>query len=192
MLEAGDLSGDFTAISSDCWRVEYLFERWVWQQYDHMVQTNTWKLPAPAMPEFIRSRARTEAWRWPRRQRALVLSRSARWARCTRMAEAARKVALRARPQWRYELPELRPIREGSHHVAVFAGHDGITKACEELEIPITGGKRQLLQRNSGRGDLSDAGAWSRRHSRRCPLKRRRSLCSGWTQDCPAAQRRLR
>ena len=41
---------------------------------------------------------------------------------------------------------------------------DGITKACEELETPITGGQRQLLQRNPGRGHLSDTGHRDRRH----------------------------
>ena len=55
-------------------------KRWVWQQYDHMVQTNTVEAPGAGDAGVIRikgSQSRTgHGARW---QRTLVLSRSASW-----------------------------------------------------------------------------------------------------------------
>jgi hypothetical protein len=52
----------------------------------------------------------------------------------------------------RNQLPELRQSGEAAHHVAVFANIDGITKACEELEIPITGGNVSFYNETLGEG----------------------------------------
>jgi len=58
------------------------------------------------------------------------------------VAEAARKVACSGRDsRGRNQLPEFRQSREAAHYVAVLANHPmALPKACEELEIPITGG----------------------------------------------------
>ena len=104
---------------------------------------------------------------WPRarpgdgagREWAVVLSGPASWARCIAVAEAARKVActgatpVAATNCLNFGNPEKPEI------MAQFsAAIDGIAEACKALGTPITGRECFALQRDPGRGDLSDAG----------------------------------
>ena len=101
-------------------------KRWVWQQYDHMVQTNTVEGPGAGDAGVIRIKIRTPAqvagaaWRHgSRRQRTLVLSRSAarRDARCR--GSRAQRGLFRRDPRGCHQLPELRQSRKAAHHVAI-------------------------------------------------------------------------
>ncbi len=128
-------------------------KRWVWQQYDHMVQTNTVEAPGAGDAGVIRIKG-TE------RGLAMALDGNGRWCfldprlgAMHAVAEAARKVAcsgatpVGATNCLNFGNPE-KPHIMWQFSQAV----DGITKACEELEIPITGGNVSFYNETLGEG----------------------------------------
>jgi phosphoribosylformylglycinamidine synthase len=116
-------------------------KRWVWQQYDHMVQTNTVEAPGAGDAGVIRIKG-------SQRGLAMALDGNGRWCYLDprlgamhAVAEAARKVACSgATPVGATNCLNF-GNPEKPHIMWQFSQTiDGITKACEELEVPITGG----------------------------------------------------
>jgi phosphoribosylformylglycinamidine synthase II len=128
-------------------------KRWVWQQYDHMVQTNTVAAPGADDAGVIRIKG-------SQRGLAMALDGNGRWCYLDprlgamhAVAEAARKVAcsgatpVGATNCLNFCNPEKPPIMWQFSQTI-----DGITKACEELEIPITGGNVSFYNETLGEG----------------------------------------
>ena len=121
-------------------------KRWVWQQYDHMVQTNTVQAPGAGDAGVIRIKDTNREG--PQRGLAMALDGNGRWCYLDprlgamhAVAEAARKVACSGA----IPVGATNCLNFGNpqkpHIMWQFSQTiDGITKACEELEIPITGG----------------------------------------------------
>jgi phosphoribosylformylglycinamidine synthase subunit PurL len=128
-------------------------KRWVWQQYDHMVQTNTVETPGAGDAGVIRIKG-------SQRGLAMALDGSGRWCYLDprlgamhAVAEAARKVACAgATPVGATNCLNF-GNPEKAHIMWQFSQTiDGITKACEELEIPITGGNVSFYNETLGEG----------------------------------------
>jgi phosphoribosylformylglycinamidine synthase subunit PurL len=128
-------------------------KRWVWQQYDHMVQTNTVEAPGAGDAGVIRIKGSD-------RGLAMALDGNGRWCYLDprlgamhAVAEAARKVACSgATPVGATNCLNF-GNPEKPHIMWQFSQTiDGITKACEELEIPITGGNVSLYNETLGEG----------------------------------------
>jgi len=128
-------------------------KRWVWQQYDHMVQTNTVEAPGAGDAGVIRIKG-------TQRGLAMSLDGNGRWCYLDpklgaehAVAEAARKVAcsgatpVGATNCLNFGNPEKPHIMWQFSQVI-----DGMTKACEELEIPITGGNVSFYNETVGEG----------------------------------------
>jgi phosphoribosylformylglycinamidine synthase subunit PurL len=128
-------------------------KRWVWQQYDHMVQTNTVEAPGAGNAGVIRIKG-------SQRGLAMALDGNSRWCYLDpqlgamhAVAEAARNVACAgATPAGatnclNFGNPEKPEIMWQFSRVV-----DGITKACEELDIPITGGNVSFYNETLGEG----------------------------------------
>jgi phosphoribosylformylglycinamidine (FGAM) synthase-like enzyme len=128
-------------------------KRWVWQQYDHMVLTNTVEAPGAGDAGIIRIKGSN-------RGLAMALDGNGRWCyldpRLGAMhaaAEAARKVActgatpIGATNCLNFGNPEKPNIMWQFSQVI-----DGITKACEELDTPITGGNVSFYNETLGEG----------------------------------------
>jgi phosphoribosylformylglycinamidine synthase II len=131
---------------------------WVWQQYDHMVQTNTVEAPGAGDAGVIRIKnANPER---PQRGLAMALDGNSRWCYLDprlgamhAVSEAARKVACSgATPVGATNCLNF-GNPEKPHIMWQFSQTiDGITKACEELEIPITGGNVSFYNETLGEG----------------------------------------
>ena len=128
-------------------------KRWVWQQYDHMVQTNTVEAPGAGDAGVIRIKG-------SQRGLAMALDGNGRWCYLDprlgamhAVAEAARKVAcsgaipVGATNCLNFGNPEKPHIMWQFSQTI-----DGITKACEELESPITGGNVSFYNETLGEG----------------------------------------
>ena len=128
-------------------------KRWVWQQYDHMVQTNTVEAPGAGDAGVIRIKGSN-------RGLAMALDGNSRWCYLDprlgamhAVAEAARKVAcagatpIGATNCLNFGNPEKPHIMWQFAQVI-----DGITKACEELDTPITGGNVSFYNETLGEG----------------------------------------
>src|SRR6202789_3821897 len=128
-------------------------KRWVWQQYDHMVQTNTVESPGAGDAGVIRIKGSP-------RGLAMALDGNGRWCYLDprlgamhAVAEAARKVAcagatpIGATNCLNFGNPEKPHIMWQFSQVI-----DGITKACEELDTPITGGNVSFYNETLGEG----------------------------------------
>ena len=128
-------------------------KRWVWQQYDHMVQTNTVEAPGAGDAGVIRIKG-------SQRGLAMALDGNGRWCYLDpklgamhAVAESARKVAcsgaipVGATNCLNFGNPEKPNIMWQFSQTI-----DGITKACEELEIPITGGNVSFYNETLGEG----------------------------------------
>jgi phosphoribosylformylglycinamidine synthase len=128
-------------------------KRWVWQQYDSMVQTNTVEGPGAGDAGVIRLKGSA-------RGLAMALDGNGRWCYLDpklgamhAVAEASRNVAcVGAVPVGgtnclNFGNPEKSPIMWQLSNAI-----DGITKACEELDIPITGGNVSLYNETLGEG----------------------------------------
>jgi phosphoribosylformylglycinamidine synthase subunit PurL len=128
-------------------------KRWAWQQYDHMVQTNTVEAPGAGDAGVIRIKG-------SRRGLAMALDGNGRWCYLDprlgamhAVAEAARKVAcagatpVGATNCLNFGNPEKPHIMWQFSQVV-----DGMTKACEELEVPITGGNVSFYNETLGEG----------------------------------------
>ena len=172
-------------------------KRWVWQQYDHMVQTNTVEAPGAGDAGVIRIKNPNPGQ--PQRGLAMALDGNGRWCYLDprlgamhAVAEAARKVACSgATPVGATNCLNF-GNPEKPHIMWQFSQTiDGITKACEELEIPITGGNVSFYNETLGEGiyptpvlgvvgilddvqqDCEDALRRGRTHD--CAIARRRS-----------------
>ena len=128
-------------------------KRWVWQQYDHMVQTNTVEAPGAGGAGVVRIKG-------SQRGLAMALDGNGRWCYLDprlgamhAVAEAARKVACSgATPVGATNCLNF-GNPEKPHIMWQFSQTiDGITKACEELEIPITGGNVSFYNETLGEG----------------------------------------
>ncbi len=128
-------------------------KRWVWQQYDHMVQTNTVDAPGAGDAGVIRIKGSN-------RGLAMALDGNSRWCYLDprlgamhAVAEASRKVAcsgatpIGATNCLNFGNPEKPHIMWQFSQVI-----DGITKACEELDVPITGGNVSFYNETLGEG----------------------------------------
>jgi phosphoribosylformylglycinamidine synthase II len=133
-------------------------KRWVWQQYDHMVQTNTVEAPGAGDAGVIRIKNPNPSA--PQRGLAMALDGNGRWCyldprlgAMQAVAEAARKVACSgATPVGATNCLNF-GNPEKPHIMWQFSQTiDGITKACEELEIPITGGNVSFYNETLGEG----------------------------------------
>jgi phosphoribosylformylglycinamidine synthase len=133
-------------------------KRWVWQQYDHMVQTNTVEAPGAGGAGVIRIKNTNPGE--PQRGLAMALDGNSRWCYLDprlgathAVAEAARKVACSgATPVGATNCLNF-GNPEKPHIMWQFSQTiDGITKACEELEIPITGGNVSFYNETLGEG----------------------------------------
>ncbi len=147
-------SGDFTAelkqlLSSP----NICSKRWVWQQYDHMVQTNTVEAPGAGDAGVIRIKGSKFGL-------AMALDGNSRWcyldpklgamhavAEATRNVACAGGVPVGATNCLNFGNPE-KPHIMWQFSQAI----DGITKACEELDVPITGGNVSLYNETLGEG----------------------------------------
>jgi phosphoribosylformylglycinamidine synthase subunit PurL len=127
-------------------------KRWIWEQYDHMVRTNTLEPPGAGDAAVVRVKGT---------KRALALSSdgNGRWCRLDpfvgaqlAVAEAARNVACSGAKPWaatnclNFGNPE-KPEVMWQFSQAI----DGITAACNALEIPITGGNVSFYNETLGR-----------------------------------------
>ena len=128
-------------------------KRWVWQQYDHMVQTNTVEAPGAGDAGVIRIKG-------SQRGLAMSLDGNGRWCYLDprlgamhAVAESARKVACAgATPVGATNCLNF-GNPEKAHIMWQFSQTiDGMTKACEELEIPITGGNVSFYNETLGEG----------------------------------------
>jgi phosphoribosylformylglycinamidine synthase II len=128
-------------------------KRWIYQQYDSMVQTNTVEGPGAGDGGVIRIKG-------SQRGLAMALDGNGRWCYLDpklgamhAVVEAARNVAcsgatpVGATNCLNFGNPEKPHIMWQFSQVI-----DGITKACEELEIPITGGNVSFYNETLGEG----------------------------------------
>ena len=128
-------------------------KRYVWQQYDSMVQTNTVEGPGAGDAGVIRIKG-------SQRGLAMALDGNGRWCYLDprlgamhAVAEAARNVActgatpVGATNCLNFGNPEKPHIMWQFSQVI-----DGMTKACEELEAPITGGNVSFYNETLGEG----------------------------------------
>ena len=147
-------AGDFTANLKQLLASPNICgKRWVWQQYDHMVQTNTVEAPGAGDAGVIRIKG-------SQRGLAMALDGNGRWCYLDprlgamhAVAEAARKVACSgATPVGATNCLNF-GNPEKPHIMWQFSQTiDGITKACEELEIPVTGGNVSFYNETLGEG----------------------------------------
>jgi phosphoribosylformylglycinamidine synthase len=150
LAESGDFSAQLKGLLAS---PNICSKRWVWQQYDHMVQTNTVEAPGAGDAGVIRIKGSN-------RGLAMALDGNGRWCYLDprlgamhAVAEAARKVAcagatpIGATNCLNFGNPEKPHIMWQFSQVI-----DGITKACEELDTPITGGNVSFYNETLGEG----------------------------------------
>ncbi|HWY59111.1 MAG TPA: phosphoribosylformylglycinamidine synthase subunit PurL [Terriglobales bacterium] len=150
LAEAGDHTGNLKRLLAS---PNICAKRWVWQQYDHMVLTNTVEGPGAGDAGVIRIKD-------SQRGLAMALDGNSRWCYLDpqlgamhAVAEAARNVAcsgavpVGATNCLNFGNPEKPQIMWQFSKVI-----DGITKACEELDVPITGGNVSFYNETLGEG----------------------------------------
>jgi phosphoribosylformylglycinamidine synthase subunit PurL len=128
-------------------------KRYIWQQYDSMVQTNTVEGPGAGDAGVIRIKGSQHGL-------AMALDCNSRWCYLDprlgamhAVAEAARNVAcagavpVGATNCLNFGNPEKPHIMWQFSQVI-----DGMTKACEELDVPITGGNVSFYNETLGEG----------------------------------------
>jgi phosphoribosylformylglycinamidine synthase len=148
--EARDFTADLKVLLAS---TNICSKRWIWQQYDHMVQTNTVNAPGASDAGVIRIKG-------SQRGLAMALDGNGRWCYLDpklgamhAVAEAARNVAcvgatpIGATNCLNFGNPEKPHIMWQFSQVI-----DGMTKACEELEIPVTGGNVSFYNETLGEG----------------------------------------
>jgi phosphoribosylformylglycinamidine synthase subunit PurL len=127
-------------------------KHWVWEQYDYMVRTNTLEPPGAGDAAVVRVKG-------TKRALALASDGNGRWCRLDpfvgaqlAVAEAARNVACSGARPWaatnclNFGNPE-KPEVMWQFSRAI----DGITAACNALEIPVTGGNVSFYNETLGR-----------------------------------------
>jgi phosphoribosylformylglycinamidine synthase subunit PurL len=145
-----DLTGDLKLLLAS---ENISSKRWIYQQYDSMVQTNTVEGPDGSDAGVIRIKGL-------HRGLSMALDGNGRWCYLDpklgamhAVAEAARNVAcsgatpVGATNCLNFGNPEKPHIMWQFSQVI-----DGVTKACEELEIPITGGNVSFYNETLGEG----------------------------------------
>jgi phosphoribosylformylglycinamidine synthase subunit PurL len=150
LAEPGDLTENFKRLLAS---PNICGKRWVWQQYDHMVQTNTVEGPGAGDAGVIRIKG-------SQRGLAMALDGNGRWCYLDprlgamhAVAEACRNVActgatpIGATNCLNFGNPEKPHIMWQFSQTV-----DGITKACEELEVPVTGGNVSFYNETLGEG----------------------------------------
>jgi phosphoribosylformylglycinamidine synthase II len=150
LAERGDCTGNLKRLLAS---PNICGKRWVWQQYDHMVQTNTVEGPGAGDAGVIRIKGSHRAL-------AMALDGNSRWCYLDpqlgamhAVADAARNVAcsgatpVGATNCLNFGNPEKPQIMWQFSKVI-----DGITKACEELDVPITGGNVSFYNETLGEG----------------------------------------
>jgi phosphoribosylformylglycinamidine synthase II len=155
LAEAGDFTGNLKRLLAS---PNICGKRWVWQQYDHMVQTNTVEGPGTGDAGVIR--IKNSDPQGSQRGLAMALDGNSRWCYLDpqlgamhAVADAARNVAcsgatpVGATNCLNFGNPEKPQIMWQFSKVI-----DGITKACEELDVPITGGNVSFYNETLGEG----------------------------------------
>jgi phosphoribosylformylglycinamidine synthase II len=150
LAEAGDFTGNLKHLLAS---PNICGKRWVWQQYDHMVQTNTVAGPGAGDAGVVRIKG-------SQRGLAMALDGNSRWCYLDpqlgamhAVADAARNVAcsgatpVGATNCLNFGNPEKPHIMWQFSKVI-----DGITKACEEVDVPITGGNVSFYNETLGEG----------------------------------------
>jgi|HubBroStandDraft_6_1064221.scaffolds.fasta_scaffold12770_4 phosphoribosylformylglycinamidine synthase II len=127
-------------------------KRWIWEQYDYMVRTNTLEAPGAGDAAVVRIKGT---------KRALALSSdgNGRWCRldpCVgaqlAVAEAARNVACSgAKPMAATNCLNFGSPEKPEVMWQFSRAIDGIAEACTALEIPITGGNVSFYNETLGR-----------------------------------------
>src|SRR6202171_2931897 len=144
-----DLTGNFRSLLA---APAIASKRWIWEQYDYMVRTNTLKAPGAGDAAVVRVKE-------TKRALALACDGNGRWCRLDpfvgaqlAVAEAARNVACSGGKPWaatnclNFGNPE-KPEVMWQFSRAI----DGIAAACTVLEIPITGGNVSFYNETLGR-----------------------------------------
>ncbi len=145
-------------------------KRWIWEQYDYMVRTNTLEAPGAGDAAVVRIKG-------TRRALALASDGNGRWCRLDpfmgaqlAVAEAARNVACSgAKPMAATNCLNFGSPEKPEVMWQFSRAIDGIAAACTALEIPITGGNVSFYNETLGRsidptpvlgvlGMLEDAG----------------------------------
>jgi phosphoribosylformylglycinamidine synthase II len=152
--KAGDFTDDLKRLLASA---NICGKRWVWQQYDSMVQINTVEGPGAGDAGVIRIKSTDPS---SHRGLAMALDGNGRWCYLDprlgamhAVAEAARNVAcagaipVGATNCLNFGNPEKPHIMWQFSQVI-----DGMTKACEELEVPITGGNVSFYNETLGEG----------------------------------------
>jgi phosphoribosylformylglycinamidine synthase II len=127
-------------------------KRWIWEQYDYMVRTNTLEAPGAGDAAVVRIKGT---------KRALALSSdgNGRWCRLDpfvgaqlAVAEAARNVACSgAKPMAATNCLNFGSPEKPEVMWQFSRAIDGIAEACTTLEIPITGGNVSFYNDTLGR-----------------------------------------
>jgi phosphoribosylformylglycinamidine synthase II len=127
-------------------------KRWIWEQYDYMVRTNTLETPGAGDAAVVRIKGT---------KRALALSAdgNGRWCRLDpfagaqlAVAEAARNVACSgARPMAATNCLNFGSPEKPEVMWQFSRAIDGIAEACTTLDIPITGGNVSFYNETLGR-----------------------------------------
>src|SRR6266700_623635 len=148
--QRSDLSDDLKRLLASA---NICSKRWIYQQYDSMVQTNTVEGPGAGDGGVIRIKG-------SQRVLSMALDGNGRWCYVDpklgamhAVAEAARNVACSgATPVGATNCLNF-GNPEKPHIMWQFSQTiDGITKACEELEVPITGGNVSFYNETLGEG----------------------------------------
>jgi phosphoribosylformylglycinamidine synthase II len=127
-------------------------KRWIWEQYDYMVRTNTIEAPGAGDAAVVRIKGT---------KRALALSAdgNGRWCRLDpfigaqlAVSEAARNVACSgAKPMAATNCLNFGSPEKPEVMWQFSRAIDGIAEACTALEIPITGGNVSFYNETLGR-----------------------------------------
>ena len=127
-------------------------KRWIWEQYDHMVRTNTLEAPGAGDAAVVRIKG-------TKRALALAADGNGRWCRLDpfagaqlAVAEAARNVACSgAKPMAATNCLNFGSPEKPEVMWQFSRAIDGIAEACTALEIPITGGNVSFYNETLGR-----------------------------------------
>ena len=127
-------------------------KRWIWEQYDYMVRTNTLEAPGAGDAAVVRIKG-------TRRALALASDGNGRWCRLDpfagaqlAVAEAARNVACSgAKPMAATNCLNFGSPEKPEVMWQFSRAIDGIADACTALEIPITGGNVSFYNETLGR-----------------------------------------
>jgi phosphoribosylformylglycinamidine synthase len=127
-------------------------KRWIWEQYDYMVRTNTLEAPGAGDAAVVRIKG-------TKRALALAADGNGRWCRLDpfagaqlAVAEAARNVACSgAKPMAATNCLNFGSSEKPEVMWQFSRAIDGIAEACTALEIPITGGNVSFYNETLGR-----------------------------------------